>query len=401
MNTKLRNTLFGTFVMGAEEMGRRMLRAKGQTDLQGKVDASAPKPEHRDLTVSKENVQLTIIDNTNVDLANFQESPMTDHEVQEWKALISQLGGETLKTGLNAIAFNELVRCDVPLKDLCRIKDNPEAMRGMVIKDGRISKQASFAEAGLANVAPLLVIQCMAALTSQYFQQVITERLNEINHKIDCIFEILTADDKSKLKVSYNRFVDLSKKTSYDIADKYIVSEFSGYVEMVREKYRYLLDSISGLNVDYQWSDKKEAEQKIRKLQNSHYFEYLDMAMQAEVLNFIASAISMKIAKSLGNEEDVTIYAGKMNLDYWNNYVDQFNRIKHDVIMYLELEADASFIQGKSINAMKDEQLKKFNSVEESMLKLQMQFEYKTVLYISPQEDGSLKKYISIYKSNS
>ena len=103
----------------------------------------------------------------------------------------------------------------------------------------------------------------------------------------------------------------------------------------------------------------------------------------------------MRVAKYLGNDEDVKIYTSRMNLDYWNNYVDQFNKIKHDVVKYLELEADASWIQKKSIIAMKNEQLNRFDKVEESMLKLQRQFEYKTVQYIKVQDNGKLKKYIS------
>ena len=107
----------------------------------------------------------------------------------------------------------------------------------------------------------------------------------------------------------------------------------------------------------------------------------------------------MKVAKYLGNNEDVEIYAGRMSLDYWNNYVGQFNRIKHDVIKYLELEADASWMQGESITAMKEKQLKIFNNVEESMLRFQRQFECRTTQYIKVQEDGTIKKYISFPKS--
>lgn len=265
--------------------------------------------------------------------------------------------------------------------------------------DGKISKHASFSEIGLSYVAPLLVYQCMAAVTSQYYQQIITERLNAIDIKLDNIIKILTADDRAKLKVAYNRFIELNKKSTYDIADKQIVSEFSGYVEIVREKYRELLSGIVNLNASYKWSDKEEAKLKIQCLQKSHYFDYLDMVMHAEVLTFIASVISIKVAKFLGNHEDIKIYADRINLDYWNNYVDQFYKIRHDVVKYLEFEADASWIQGESIVAMKNEQLKKFKDIEESMKKLQSQFNHKTTQYIEIHEDGTLKKYIHLAAS--
>ena len=398
MNNKIIYTIAAAAAGAIEEGVRNLLRNKGQKKLQEAVNNSSPKPAKVDFTVPNNHVQLTILDDNNIDLVRCQESSMSDKEIQEWKSLLSTLGGGTTKIALTASTFNGLVKCDVPLKDLCRVNGNPDAMRGMVIKNGKISKQASFSETELGNMAPLMVFQCMAAVTSQYYQQVIFERLNAIDNKLNHIIEFLAADDRAKLIVSYNRFVELSQKNTYDIADKQIISEFSNYVEIIREKYRHLLASINNLNVDYEWSDKKEAELKIQALKDSKYFDYLDIAMQAEVLTFIASAISMKVAGYLGNEEDITNYANRMSLDYWNNYVDQFNRIKHDVIKYLELEAKASWTQRKSITELKEQQLKQFNEVEASMRRLQKQFEYRTIQYLVPQKDGSLKKYIYISK---
>ena len=399
MNPKLIYTIVVAVGGALEEGARNLLRSNGQKKLQLRVDKSAPQSSKKDLTVSNDQVQITLLKDECLDLKNCQEMPMTEKEINEWKSLISVLGGETTKNIMTAKAFDGLLKCDVPLKDLCRAKDNSGAMRGMVFSDGKISKQASFSEVGFEKAAPLMIYQCMAAVTSQYYQHIITERLNTIDTKLENIIRVLAADDQAKLKVAYKHFVELRTKTTYDIADKQIVSDFSTKVEIILEKYRDLLRGIKHLNVKYQWSDKKEAELKIKSLYDSKYFDYLDMAMQAEVLNFIASTISLKVAMSLGNDEDAKIYAARLNIDYWNNYVDQFYQIKHDVIKYLELEADASWIQGKSINALKDEQLKKFNSVEASMLKLQKQFECKTVQYLRCQEDGTLKKYISVSKS--
>ncbi len=399
MNPKALYSIVAVATAIAEEVARNLLRSNGQKKLQKRVNAESPAPIEKDLSVADDHIQLTILKDNHVDLVHCQELPMDKNEVNEWKSLISTLGGEIVKTALNTFAFSGLLKCDVPIKDLCRIKDNPEAMRGFIMSDGKISKHASFSEAGLGNVAPLLVYQCMAAVTSQYYQQIITERLNAIDAKLDNIIKIMEAEDHAKLKVSYKRFKELSKKSEYDIADKLIVSEFSGYVDIIREKYKELLSKINSLNVNYKWSDKEEAKLKIQALQDSRYFHYLDMVMQSEVLAFIATTISIKVARYLGNDEDIKIYTERINLDYWDNYVDQFNRIRHDVIKYLELEAEASWVQSKSIVAMKNEQLKRFNDIEESMLEIQNQFNYRTVQYIKIHEDGMLKKYICIDKS--
>lgn len=371
-------------------------RQNRQKTLQECVNESQPAPVEKDLSIEDKNIQFSILANENVNLEHFQEIRMDEDEINGWKTFISTFGGETAKTAFTAAASNGLLKCDVPLKDLCRMKDNPELMRGWVMNDGKISKHASFSEVGIGNVAPLLVYQLMAAVTSQYYLQIIVERLNAIDAKLETIIQNLEEEDRAKLKVAYKRLVELSKKNSYDIADKEIVSKCFDNVDTIREKYRGLLSGINHLDIDWKWIDLKEAEKKIQTLKDSRYFEYLEMAMNAEVLYFIASAVSLKIAKYLGNEEDAKIYLNRMSLNFWDNYVDQFNMIKHDVIKYLELEADDCWFNQNKISKMKNSLLKEFNFKEQSMLKLQEQFEYRSVQYLKFEEDGTMKKYLEI-----
>lgn len=77
---------------------------------------------------------------------------------------------------------------------------------------------------------------------------------------------------------------------------------------------------------------------------------------------------------------------------------------KHNILIIKYLTIEFYFLsstkaQSKSIVAMKDEQLKKFNDVEKSMLKLHSQFNYRAVQYIKVNKDGILKKYIYMDKS--
>ena len=369
-------------------------RQNRQKKLQERVNESQPAPVEKDLSVEDKNMQFTILTDESVNLEHFQEIRMDEDEINGWKTFISTFGGETAKAALASSAFNGLLKCDVPLKDLCRMKDNPELMRGWVMNDGKISKHASFSETGIGNVAPLLVFQLMAAVTSQYYQQIIVERLNAIDTKLETIIQIQEREDHAKLKVAYKKFVELSKKNSYDNEDKKKVSKHSDVVDIIREKYRDLLSGINHLDIDWKWINLMEAEKKIQALKDSRYFEYLEIAMKAEVLCFIASVVSLKIAKYLGNEEDAKIYLNRMSLNFWDNYIDQFNMIKHDVITYLELEADSSWLFKKKISTKKDSLLEVFNVKEESMLKLQRQFDYRAVQYLKKEKDGTMKIYI-------
>jgi len=402
VNNQVANSKLGwwgiliTFVGAGAETARRYLRKNGQKDLQKQVDDSQPSPFIEDLDIDKSCVQIYNVNKDGVDLSKFET--ISDDEANEWKAFVSTFGSETLKTSITTSSFSGLLKCDIPLKDLYRIKDNPGLMKGYVIKDGKFYKQATFSEANISNAAPLLIFQCLSAVTSQYYQQVLAERLSEIENKLDNMMEELIADDRAKLKTAYNRFVMLIGKESYDIADKNNVSESSRMVEVVRWKYRDLLNKID-LAVDWKGSDKKEAESKIQKLNDSRYFEYLELAMQAESLFYMALAISVRVAKYLGNNEDVKMYAKSMNLDFWGYYANQFQRIRHDVLKYLELVAKSSWMQGNSIKALRDKQVKCFNSIEMNMLNIQKQFDFLTTQYIQFEEDGSMKKYITLNKT--
>ena len=124
MNNKIIYTIAAAAAGAIEEGVRNLLRNKGQKKLQEAVNNSSPKPAKVDLTVPNNHVQLTILDDNNIDLVRCQESSMSDKEIQEWKSLLSTLGGGTTKTALTASTFNGLVKCDVPLKDLCtRVRD--------------------------------------------------------------------------------------------------------------------------------------------------------------------------------------------------------------------------------------------------------------------------------------
>ena len=379
-----------------EEAIRNFLRSRGEKKLQQKVTDTMPEMDDTDSPVTDEHIYVSKVDDGSVDLSKLQAVSIDEKEANQWKAVLSNIVGEATKTGLAFKSLDGLVKCNVPLADLCKVKDNPGAMRGYVIDDGRISEHVELTDAGAASMAPLLVYQCLAAITSQYYQQVITDRLNTIDSKLENIVKILQAEDRAKLKVSFRRLVELSKKSTYDLGDKIIVSDFLKDVEVIREKYNELLQGITpeSLKGSFKATDLKEARQKIQLLKESQFFEYLEMAMHAEALVYIALVVSINIASYLDNEEDVSNYFNRLNLEYWNKYAEQFMKIKHEVIRYLELEADASWASGEEITKMKTDLEARFDTVEKTMLGLQEQFNCNTTQYIKCGEDGKMVRYI-------
>lgn len=83
MNNKIIYTIAAAAAGAIEEGVRNLLRNKGQKKLQEAVNNSSPKPAKVDLTVPNNHVQLTILDDNNIDLVRCQESSMSDKEIQE------------------------------------------------------------------------------------------------------------------------------------------------------------------------------------------------------------------------------------------------------------------------------------------------------------------------------
>ena len=369
------------------------LRFFGRKKQKETVKMLAPQHVDKELTVADGRISITTNDEEQ-DLSLFEEVPISSSEADEWKNVFSSVLGETAKTGTAAYSIHGLLKCDLPIKDLCRNSANPDAMRGYVRGEKGYKAHASFTEASWTKIAPLLVLQIAATATSQIYYHIITKKLNKIESKLDDILEYLEAKDRSKLEVSYEELKDLSIKSKYDDSDKLTASNSLRQVRVIKKTYWHLLSTVNPPDKGFSWSDKKEAENMIKALLDSKYLDYLERTLQAEILVFIASAICMRIAYKLGNVEDIEIYAEKMNPDFWEEYAPKFEEIRHNVVKTLELEADSSWFQEQSIRAMKEEIEKRFNEVEKVRNDLQEIYAQKTVQYIRIHEDGTVKKYM-------
>lgn len=146
--------------------------------------------------------------------------------------------------------------------------------------------------------------------------------------------------------------------------------------------------------------DIEEAKSKILRLKDSHYFDYLEVVMKSEVLSYIANVVSLKIAKSMNSTEDTEIFMKKLSLNYWNTYQDQFERLRYDVITYLELAAKDSWFESKKIQRMKKEQEAIFDEIKDLLVDMQNNLDRRIVQYLKVDKDGSIKKYMMIDQDN-
>ena len=98
----------------------------------------------------------------------------------------------------------------------------------------------------------------------------------------------------------------------------------------------------------------------------------------------------------LGNQEDAMIYLKRIDMKIWDDYNANFFAFKHDVLKYLELEAQSSLFEAKKISRLRDECEIQFNKVGDVVEKICGQFKSRTTQYLKVDADGTIRKYVSI-----
>lgn len=371
---------------------REKCRDKGQKALQQKVDETQPKP------ITKYNDEGTIntvvvesIDSLDLE-KKFKEASMDETEISIWKSLICNTSSEFIRTSIINGSFSGLLKCDIPLSELAKSTTDPSAMRGFVTSNGKISQQANFKEVGLSELAPSIIFSCLSFLTSQYYQQIILKKLEMIKSQIQELLNIIIYEDTATLETAYKDIERLYKKNIFCDQD---FSDAQGTVKeiyRIRNKYKGLMSStIKKLENSSSWSDFNESKGKIGKLNDSLFFIYCEIAMYAEQLIYIATITWINIAASLKRTKDFYNY---IELSSWNNYVSTFKKVKHDVLKYLELEAESSFFSKNKINKLKEECETKFQQTETLINNTYLFVSQPMTNYLYIDANGTIKKYV-------
>lgn len=118
--------------------------------------------------------------------------------------------------------------------------------------------------------------------------------------------------------------------------------------------------------------------------------------MWAELLNYMATIILTKIAMSLNKIEDVRNFSNRVKLCLWNDYVSTFNKVKHDVLKYLELEAERSFLSKNKINKLKHECETMFQQTERHLNNTYLVVSQPMTNYLYIDVNGTMRKYVKI-----
>lgn len=382
------------------------LTAIGLGVLADKIDRHINQKE-RQKKVDNTPVKITtsfVVPEASADLVHVSKEELlgkhklSETELQEFKSFMSSAGGQVLQAALTAKGTAQLLKCNIPISELYKINGNPDQLRAFVLKDGKFDQQAILSPAGLKAVAPLLVFQCLAAVTSQYYQQIITERLDEVNNKLDQLMQYLEKKDQAKLKSCYNILTELDKKRSFDVSDK--ARAYGCYDDLYALVllYQDLVKAISPtkLNIKYKNTDYNEAQAKFEKLVDSHYFTYLENALFAEILLSKSNSIRWQIAAINNNEEEMNIVAKSSDFNVMEKYMNAFDSIKHDVLGYIDECLNDALIKKEEIQSLKADAEKRFRMAEQQIIQTANVLNPNLTTYFRFLPDGESEVYVDL-----
>ncbi|MBM6884092.1 hypothetical protein [Bacteroides caecigallinarum] len=380
--------------LGLIEFTREKLRDKGQKALQKKVDETQPKP------ITKYNDEITIktvmiesIDSLDLE-KNYKEVVMDEAEINNWKSLICNTSSEIIRTSIINGSFSGLLKCDIPLSELAKSKTDSSLMRGFVTSNGKISQQANFQEVGFSQLAPSMIFNCLSILTSQYYLKGIWNELDKINKQNRKIENHIINGSWASLGSNYDILKEINNKTTYYDTDFMLAHSAAKEISKELKKYQENLNGNFSLNVESNLTDFKEAESKIMELERSNFFIYFNIVMGAEMLNYIATIILLKIAHFLNKTEDASNFSDRVKLSSWNFYLSKFCEVKHDVLTYLEYESESSLFYKNKINKLKDECETMFQQTERLINDTYSVISQPMTNYLYIDTNGNMKKYV-------
>lgn len=323
---------------------------------------------------------------------NFTIAALSENE----KIFASQFLGHIINAGFMANSYSGLLQCNIDPTILAETKDG--FLRGYVIgSNGKFVKQAKFSQVDIPELsAPLIGFQVISFITGQYYQHKITEQLSDLNNKITQILELAIADDQGTITSIFDTLKRYSQMECYQIEDYVLAENNLQSLDKLRKKYKKMANDIDIQVGMSQFFNFNEASSWIKKLSESNYFRYLEIALWSEYLFFVNKVILIKMNIERGGFNDLRakMYLSTLDYSFHKDYADKYHSIKKTIIYNLEkLTISSGYeIEKDAIIKEKTHLEDKFNRIEK--LFKEKQAELEPVQYFEIADGNVVGKYI-------
>lgn len=343
------------FAVGVLPIVAQVERYKSKKNRNKTIPEKVKETKASELVFSKEDY-VRKMKLSNVNEIKIKKESLFEEDRNFAESLLSQL----VEKGIETSSYTGLLTCNVDISSLAKSADG--AYRGFCIgQDGRILEQAKFSEISVPT--PMLAFQLTSIVTGQYYQHMLTKRLESMDSKLNKIVNILESKFKSDINNACKQFKKYWELSSYDEPQKAEILRLVGEMNKGREQMWELIIGITP-SVKRGFSDKAEAKNWMTFLKDSSFTLYMEYACYYEKLYFIGNLLEMKAYKD--NEEVVQqcyneIFEQKND---WQKYSGKYHEIKVILTENIKELSQDCWIGKDSIEAYEESLLKEFESIE-------------------------------------
>lgn len=264
---------------------------------------------------------------------------------EEMKVLLSPMIASAIQDGIIAKSGEGLLKCiNIPANQLAGWKGQDGVLHGYSMAEGKFKTQGQFVQGQFPT--PLVAFQVASFVTGMYFQNMISDQLAIINHKLDMIIDYQFIKDRAKLEAIHQWLKD---HNNLDFEDRFLGQLDSMLKEVyeLRQAYRLQFNKVN-INANYTvGSNKHELELWERSITDSRIFDILNIAFVAEVEYLLVNIMLCKMYSMQSpdkNRKFIENCYKHHDPNFYLSYAEKYHQIKYKLETNLnKLSVDAEW----------------------------------------------------------
>lgn len=166
---------------------------------------------------------------------------MSREQASNLSSTMSSIAGVGIGVGAQALAVKGLYRATASATQLMRYADG--TVSSMIKQGGQFAKHAGFTSAGLSAVAPMAIFQVAAAVTGQYYMNIITKQLKKLDESVQTILQKIESNNRGELRTIQSNIAALAHQNQYTPDDLVMIRQ---YMHKTLVLYYNYVDQIKG-----------------------------------------------------------------------------------------------------------------------------------------------------------
>ena len=245
--------------------------------------------------------------------AKTRQIPLSEDQQKNLYSYISSAAGTGIAVGAQSLAVSGLYRASAAASTLMKYSDG--TISSIIREGGKISSHAGFTSAGFTAVAPIAIFQALSAVTGQYYMNIITKQLNQLNESVQKILQKIEAKNKAEITVVQEEIIALANQDHYTVDDSIAIRSYMDKAHILLHNYiNQINDNLNGIKLmpDSFWSThSKEIKKTIEGFNNQDINYLFQMAQQCAETVSSCQLVYLKILCFLSQSSP--LYLSKVN----------------------------------------------------------------------------------------